>query len=544
MSDLKEYVVTAKDREVLDSLCHDIEHEGGDLYIPNRLVEIANERPMSRSTHYYLSDSEAETLRNDPRVLAVELTPTALGMVVRPQWIQTSSNWDKAPADDVNDRNWGLLRCTLDSQIANWGSNITPNQSATVQASIEGRNVDVVIVDGMVDPAHPEYAVNSDGTGGSRVNQYNWFQHSLAVEGVTKSSYVYTPYVDGGNAGRTDDNNHGAHVAGTVAGNTQGWARSATIYNINPYGSDINSLNELFIFDYIRAFHAAKSVNPATGRKNPTICNNSWGYGYQVPLSAITSITVRGVTTNGPFTVQGARDLGLFAANIGGTNTALIPAEYPAIDADVEDAIDDGIIMVGAAGNDYTKIDVPGGLDYNNRWNAGGFFDYYHRGSSPSKAVGQIVVGAVSTLANETITPFSNAGPRVDIFAPGDNVISSVHSGGLNDPRNSSYQLVKYDGTSMASPQVCGVLACVLEVYPNFTPAQAMEYIKFYGKSNQITDTAGGYTDYTSLQGGDNKYLFYYKERKDAGNTWPKTNYAIRSLSKMRFPRNRIRRTI
>jgi hypothetical protein len=180
MSDLKEYVVTAKDREVLDSLCRDIENEGGDLYIPNRLVEIANERPMSRNTHYYLSDSEAETLRNDPRVLAVELTPTALGMVVRPQWIQTSSNWDKAPTDDVNDRNWGLLRCTLDAQITNWGSNITSNQSATVQASIEGRNVDVVIVDGMVDPAHPEYAVNPDGTGGSRVNQYNWFQHSAS----------------------------------------------------------------------------------------------------------------------------------------------------------------------------------------------------------------------------------------------------------------------------------------------------------------------------------------------------------------------------
>lgn len=95
----------------------------------------------------------------------------------------------------------------------------------------------------------------------------------------------------------------------------------------------------------------------------------------------------------------------------------------------------------------------------------------------------------------------------------------------------------------MASPQVCGVLACVLEVYPNMTPAEAMQYVKFYGKLNQITDTGGGYTDYTSLQGADNRYLFYYKERKDSGNTWPKTNYKVRSLSKMRFPRNRIRRT-
>jgi subtilisin family serine protease len=543
MSDLKEYVVTAKDWDSVDSLCEDIETEGGDLYIPNRKVEVAHERPNSRNTHYYLSDDEAEVLRNDPRVLAVELTPVVLGMVRRPVWIQDSSNWNKSATDNVNHRNWGLLRCILGQQIANWGSNVTPNQTGTIQASIEGRNVDVVIVDGMIDPAHPEYAVNADGTGGSRVVQYNWFQHSLVVEGVSKSAYVYPPYIDGGNSGRTDDNNHGAHVAGTVAGNTQGWARSSNIYNINPYSTDINGLNELFLFDYIRQFHANKSVNPTTGRKNPTICNNSWGYAYQFSLSSITSITVRGVTTTGPFTVAQARNLGLFAANIGGTDTAIIPAEYPAVDADVEDAIADGIIMVGAAGNDYTKIDVPGGLDYNNRWNAGGFFDFYHRGSSPAKAVGQIVVGAVSSLVNETKALFSNCGPRVDIYAPGTNINSSVHNGGLNDPRNSSYQIVKYNGTSMASPQVCGVLACVLEVYPNLTPAQAMQYVKTYGKNNQMTDTAGGYTDYTSLQGGDNRYLFYYKERTDAGNTWPKTNYSFRSASKMRFPRNRIRRT-
>ena len=543
MSNLKEYVVTAKDRECLDSLCYDIEHEGGNIYIPNRGVEIANDRPMSRNTHYYLTDQEAELLRNDPRVLAIELTPSALGMIRVPMWIQTSSNWNKSATDNVDHRNWGLLRCILEQQIANWGSNITPNQSATVQVSIEGRNVDVVLVDGMIDPAHPEYAVNADGTGGSRVVQYNWFQHSLAVEGVAKSPYVYTPYIDGGNADRTIDNNHGAHVAGTIAGNTQGWARSSNIYNINPYSTDINGLNELFIFDYIRAFHTAKSVNPATGRKNPTICNNSWGYGYQVPLSDITSIRVRGVTTNGPFSVAQAKDLGVYAENIGGTDFALMPAQYSALDADVEDAIADGIIMVGAAGNLRTKIDVPGGLDFDNRWNAGSFFDFYHRGPSPSRATGQIVVGAVSSLVNETKALFSNCGPRVDIFAPGTNINSSVHSGGSNDPRNSSYQIDKYNGTSMASPQVCGVLACVLEIYPNMTPAEAVQYIKYYSKTNQMTDTGGGYTDYTSLQGGDNSYVFYYKERKDTGNTWPKTNYKIRPLSKMRFPRIRIKRT-
>jgi hypothetical protein len=53
----------------------------------------------------------------------------------------------------------------------------------------------------------------------------------------------------------------------------------------------------------------------------------------------------------------------------------------------------------------------------------------------------------------------------------------------------------------------------VLEVYPNLTPAKALEY------------------------------LIYYKERKDSGSVFPKTNYLLRSSSKQAYPRPRIRRT-
>jgi hypothetical protein len=543
MSNLKEYVVTANSKDCLDSLCEDIESPEGTLYIPNRKVDIANPRPMSRSTHYYLSDEEATELRKDPRVLAVELTPKELGLVVRRSWTQTSSEWNKSANQIASNKNWGLLRSVLGEQIANWGSNGDASQSGTVRVNAEGRNVDIVIVDGMIDPAHPELAVNSDGSGGSRVVQYNWFQHSLAVEGIEKNSYLYTPYIDITDNDRTLDNNHGIHVAGTAAGNTQGWARSANIYNINPYSTDVNGLNELFLFDYIRAFHANKPINSATGRRNPTICNNSWGYSYRIELSAITSITVRGVTNNGPFTALQARNLGLFVINLSGIDYIIAPAEYPALDADVEDAISDGIIMVGAAGNDYTKIDVSEGEDYNNRWNVGVIFDYYHRGSSPARAAGQIMVGAIGSLTNDSKAQFSNTGPRVDIFAPGTNIISSVHTGAVRDSRNTSYDLEKYNGTSMASPQVCGVLACALEIYPNMSPEKAMQYIKEYAKKNQIADTGGGYTDTFSLQGASNNYLFYHKERKDVGSTWPKTNYGIRSSSKIRFPRNRIRKS-
>ena len=61
---------------------------------------------------------------------------------------------------------------------------------------------------------------------------------------------------------------HGAHCTGNVAGNTQGWARDANIYNLTYYDDA----------QYVLKFHKEKPVNPETGRPNPTVMNNSWGY--------------------------------------------------------------------------------------------------------------------------------------------------------------------------------------------------------------------------------------------------------------------------
>ena len=540
MSETKEYIVTLHRREDLDQFYEDMETPGGDLYIPDRRVDIAIRRPTSRNTHYYLTDQEASELRADPRVLAVEVRPEQQGIERKPCYIQTSDDWDRASASGSLDKNWGLLRCVEGQQRSNWGSNGTANQSGTIAIPTQGKNVDVVIVDGMIDPAHPEFAVDADGTGGSRVVQYNWFQHDL---GNGTGNYLYTPYIDGGNADRTSDNNHGQHVAGTVAGNTQGWARQANIYNINPYSTDVNDVDDLLLMDYVRAFHNTKFVNPATGKRNPTICNHSWGYFYNFEISGITGIFFQGQYIAGPFTEAELRDYGIYTYTNLGVTYFTAPARYPAFDADMEDAIDDGVIQVGAAGNSYMKMDVSGGQDYDNLivWNGSGI--YYHEGGSPQRADGVICVGAVSALVNETKASFSNCGPRVDIYAPGQWIMSSLHTGSTQDPRSPSYVIGKYQGTSMASPQVCGVLACALETYPGMTQQQCRNYIFNYSKQGQITDTGGSYTDFTSLQGSANRYLFYYKERDVVGNMYPKVNYSLRANSSVKYPRFRIRRT-
>lgn len=554
MSDLKEYIVTLKNYDDLPDFYDDIESPNGSLYIPDRSVECCHRRMISRNTHYMLTDNEAILVRKDPRVLAVERKPEDIGIVpirmvdekVDYFFTQTETTWNKTNSNTSTHKNWGLLRCIEGQQRTDWGSNGSieyQSQSGTIQARAEGRNVDVVIVDGFFDPDHPEYAVNSDGTGGTRVVQYNWFQHNL---GQASNNYVYTPYVDVNDADRTADNNHGAHCAGTVAGNTQGWARSANIYNINPYSTDVNNTSSTLLIDYIRAFHNSKPVNPNTGHRTPTICNHSWGYGSASDITDITSVSFRGNNNNGPFTSVELNGYGIMTATVDGVLSAIRPARVPAVDADMVDALNDGIVMVGAAGNAATKIDVSGGADFDNFfvWNSFGVL--YHRGSTPGAANGCVCVGAVSALVNETKATFSNCGPRVDIQAPGVNIMSSFNStgsfGGTTDPRNSNFFIGKISGTSMASPQICGVLATALEVYPNMKPAEAKEYIRYYSKTGQITDTGGGFTDYTSLQGADNKYLFYYKERKDAGLMEPKNNVFIRPTTGRIFPRVRIRR--
>jgi hypothetical protein len=120
--------------------------------------------------------------------------------------------------------------------------------------------------------------------------------------------------------------------------------------------------------------------------------------------------------------------------------------------------------------------------------------------------------------------------------------MSAYNFGGTSDPRNSSYQINKISGTSMASPQVCGVLACVLEQYPDLNQEKSLEYLTHYSKKDQMTDTNGSYTDFTSLQGASNRYLFYHKERPDEGLAYPKINYKIRPSLGMVYPRPKIKR--
>lgn len=537
--DLREYVVTLKEKSMLDEFYDDMESPGGDLYIPGRRVEVSDRREISRNTHYYLTEQEAQSLKQDPRVLDVDLTIKEARSGPTPLVVQYSDYWDKSVVNQSESKNWGLLRCYEGVQRPNWSNT---SQSGTIELEEIGRNVDVVIADGHIpgtnSSTHLEFRANADGSGATRFVFYNWLQHSL-FGGV----YIYSDY----SLEDQSNNNHGVHVGGTVAGNTQGWARGANVYNLSPYSSSQNTSVQGVEIDFIRYFHNAKSINPATGRKNPTISNHSYGYAIFLTNTDVYQVVIRGLVvydknTQGTLTLNQALTFGIKTNLNSQTNFQIyLNNRNTSIDIDVADAIEDGIIMVGAAGNYDSWIDLPWGLDYNNyvvAFSSNGPKYYYNRGMSPGASIGMICVGAIGANSTDSTASFSNRGPRIDIWAPGQNIMSSVRFGGTTDPRNNNFRVGKMSGTSMAAPQVCGVLACALEKYPHWTQTDARKYLQ---RSLSVDEQVAGVGNLST-----DKYLRYFMRRGE-GTFWPDNMDLDRPLDAtgrngLMWPRNKIKR--
>jgi hypothetical protein len=563
----QEYIITLHSHDDLDQFYDDMETPGGSLYIPNRAVPVEQRLPNSRNTSYRLTAKEVEEIRNDARVSAVTLTLEEAGLKIIPHWVQTSTAWSKSPSIASTSLNWGLKRCTDGIDDGNWGTDggiLVPKVvSGTVTTTASGKNVDVIIVDDHLKTAHPEAAFNVDGSGGSRVVEYNWFQHNPAVTGGAVGTYTYSA---------SPSDNHGANVAGIAAGNTCGWARDANIYCINPYGTSGNSPapNVNNILNYIKEFHLNKPVNPNTGRKNPTIVNMSIGI---TPTHAILGTTT---SASGPITslryagniyntsTWGAVDFaypsnktggaltgtGMFVSQISGNWGIYFPTRYDPMEADIVDLINAGVIVVVAAGNEYSIMENYSD-DVNDHYNdyivVNGFTFYPRRGGI-STVEGCICVGSIDTTMAPRKSSFSNTGPRVNILAPGSNIASSsnTNSSGVRDSRNTNYYKILMSGTSMAAPQVTGVLACLLEVYPDLDQSQALDFLNStFSKSNQLSETGNAELyqgSFYSLAGAENRYLFCQLEIKAIGNVYTKQNTKLRQSSGQLWPRSRIKR--
>jgi len=506
----REYAVIVHRGVDLEAFDFELAAATGTNTIPKRTVDIANPRLGSkRMTHWMLTDQEAETLRQDPRVLSVEIPPDQRTDIQIGLNRFQQGNFAR---DSVltNDRvNWGLRRCIAETNIYGRGT----QTSGPFEYAIDGTGVDVVIQDSGIEPNHPEWL---DYNGETRLQQIDWY----AASGLpgTQSVNHYR-----------DRDGHGTHCAGIAAGLIYGWAKGSHIYSQKLegletlQGTDGTGIPIADAFDSIRLWHNAK----ANGR--PTVINMSWGYGATITGDP-TSGTYRGTpwTYGVDYTTRSQLEAATGVSPTrfvdgGGTPFFRIPVRVAAVDVEIEDMIDDGIHICIAAGNKFHKVDSSLGADYNNSVVFSANTYNYHQGSSPysdrafmvastdSGHTGQPVDSDLDKVGN-----YSERGPGTTIFAPGTDIMSACSNeedasyNPISHPIDSNFQIMIISGTSMAAPQVAGVCAQHLQLFPNLTPAQLQSRI--IADSKPVMFTTGNDNDYeeinTSLWGADNRMLY------------------------------------
>ncbi|MCS7219587.1 MAG: S8 family peptidase [Thermus sp.] len=121
-------------------------------------------------------------------------------------------------------------------------------------------------------------------------------------------------------------------------------------------------------------------------------------------------------------------------------NMSLGGVASTALDTAVKNAIAAGVTFAVAAGNENQDACL----------------------SSPARVPEALTVGA--TTNTDARASFSNYGSCLDIFAPGQNILSAWHT---SDAATNTIS-----GTSMATPHVAGVAALYLQQNPTATPSQ------------------------------------------------------------------------
>ena len=384
----KIYVVTLHNKEDLEGFYDDMKDNGFSLNL---------KRPISRNTHYWMTDEQAEELKQDPRVWDVDLRPEDKG--IYPKRCETSKDevlprnlegtfWKNGGINTATDLSWGLSH-TADSvgvhrgkgQFGSSGGSYNQHPAQIVSDMYEGawgdgRHVDIVVCDDPVSSGCAEWM----GFQETRFVPYQWFNElntevaSIDDDGQTLPTGSVTYHTNA-----TNPEYHGTHVAGTCAGQYHGLANEANIYALQILGTmpSGQTLQPLLLYDYLRAFHRKKPINPVTGYKNPTISNHSWGYSTETSLEAefpggiaignVVEVNYQGVQYNsGNPNASGWTMAGL-ETDFGIAPTKWsIPVSLTSVNADVEDAIEDGIVIICAAGNDNFHVVPQGDANYNN----------------------------------------------------------------------------------------------------------------------------------------------------------------------------------
>ncbi|MEN9881120.1 MAG: hypothetical protein RLZZ308_303 [Candidatus Parcubacteria bacterium] len=290
-------------------------------------------------------------------------------------------------------------------------SQITPTGVRRIGASASstgstGAGVGVAVIDTGIDMKHPDLVAN--------------------ISSFSKSCVT-------GARTATDDNGHGTHVAGTIAGVNN----SAGVVGVAP---------EATLF-------AVKVLNKnGSGTWSSIICGIDWVTAHAQTLN----IKVANMSLGG----SGSSD-----NNCGLTNN---DALHQAICRSTAQ----GVTYVVAAGNEGSPVSqsVPSSYD-----------DTVITVSALADSDG--ATGGLGTVtgygADDTFATFSNYGAGVDIGAPGVNIFSTWKGG--------SYATIS--GTSMASPHVAGASALYIATHPQALWAEVKTALQAIGESSGVSHT-------------------------------------------------------
>ncbi|ESP99622.1 Extracellular serine proteinase precursor [Streptomyces sp. ADI96-15] len=144
-------------------------------------------------------------------------------------------------------------------------------------------------------------------------------------------------------------------------------------------------------------------------------------------------------------------------------NLSLGGGVSPELDKAVRTSIASGITYTVAAGNEGLPAET----------------------TSPGRVKQAITVGATNRWDERSY--FSNWGPVVDLFAPGEGIKSASHK--------SDTGTVTFDGTSMAAPHVAGAAALYLAANPKATPATVEKGMVGKASTGQISGRRIGSPD-------------------------------------------------
>ena len=232
------------------------------------------------------------------------------------------------------------------------------------------------------------------------------------------------------------DISHGTHVSTTIAAKNNGTG-------INGYA--INALN-------INVFNVNGTGSEAeTGVADQTDIINAILY-------------AAGLSNSSGSFAPSSTPIKVINLSIANREQILYPTAYCAA---VQNAVDQGITVVAAAGN---QQDVISGLV-----------------SYPASCVGAISVGATNSAGN--ISYYSQQNANVDISAPGGGVTDLDGDGNLDLilAYGNNSELKQEVGTSMASPQVAAAIALMYSVDSTLTPARVDSMLA----NGELTDDKG-----------------------------------------------------